>query len=220
MTDHSKLKHLAEEYLRLIDDPDEDLWAEARDAYEDAADADTVLALINECDALQYDISVANSVVNATKADNERLERRDQMLAEVGCEYCGGSGWVHRIDGECVGVCDSCPAYELNCTKHELSKLKDENEIARMRIKEMDLLFGRYILAMRAAVIEEEHGLGADGAMMWIYNSLVGPGQLPPEDATNAQAYFDAEIVAVDNGMQEVLAFHDARRAAKEASNV
>ncbi|WLG49138.1 hypothetical protein [Pseudomonas sp. FP1742] len=98
----------------------------------------------------------------------------------------------------------------------ERDKLKDENEVARMRIKELDLLFGRYILAMRAAVIEEEHGLGAEGAMMWIYNSLVGPGELPPENETLAQAYFDREIVAVDNGMQEVLAFHDARRAAKE----
>jgi hypothetical protein len=101
----------------------------------------------------------------------------------------------------------------------ERDKLKDENEVARMRIKELDLLFGRYIIAMRTAVIEEEHGLGAEGAMMWIYNSLVGPGELPPENETLAQAYFDREIVAVDNGMQEVLAFHDARRAAKEPSN-
>ncbi|MBM6442374.1 hypothetical protein JQF37_01870 [Pseudomonas sp. MIL9] len=96
----------------------------------------------------------------------------------------------------------------------ERDKLKDENEVARMRIKELDLLFGRYILAMRSAVIEEN----AEKGMEWIYNSLAGPGELPPEDETDAQAYFDREIVAVDNGMQEVLAFHDARRAAKEAS--
>lgn len=91
--------------------------------------------------------------------------------------------------------------------------LKDENEVARMRIKELDLLFGRYILAMRAAVIEEN----AEKGMEWIYNSLAGPGELPPEDETDAQAYFDREIVAVDNGMQEVLAFHDARRKGKES---
>lgn len=112
-------------------------------------------------------------------------------------------------------VCYSnCAGCEMQRLTDERDKLKDENEVARMRIKEMDLLFGRYILAMRAAVIEEEHGLGAEGAMMWIYNSLVGPGELPPENETLAQAYFDREIVAVDNGMQEVLAFHDARRAA------
>ena len=92
-------------------------------------------------------------------------------------------------------------------------ELLAENELARMRIKELDLLFGRYLLAMRSALIEEEHGKGPAAAMAWIYNSLAGPGELPPERETDSQAYFDREIVAVDNGMQEVLAFHEGRRA-------
>ena len=102
------------------------------------------------------------------------------------------------------------------CAGCEIERLKDENEVARMRIKELDLLFGRYILAMRAALIEEEHGLGSEGGMMWIYNSLVGPGELPPENETLAQAYFDREVSAIDKGMREIMAFHKARRAAKE----
>lgn len=92
-------------------------------------------------------------------------------------------------------------------------ELLAENELARMRIKELDLLFGRYLLAMRSALIEEEHGKGLAAAMAWIYNSLAGPGELPPEGETDSQAYFDREIVAVDNGMQEVMAFHEGRRA-------
>ncbi|WP_455910849.1 hypothetical protein [Pseudomonas putida] len=92
-------------------------------------------------------------------------------------------------------------------------ELLAENEFARMRIKELDLLFGRYLLAMRSALIEEEHGKGPAAAMAWIYNSLAGPGELPPEGETDSQAYFDREIVAVDNGMQEVMAFHEGRRA-------
>lgn len=102
-----------------------------------------------------------------------------------------------------------------DCARLELAKLKTENEVARMRIKELDLLFGRYIIAMRSAVIEDEHGKGPAAAMEWIYNSLVGPGQLPPEGETDSQAYFDRELVAVDKGMQEVMAFHDARRKHK-----
>lgn len=98
--------------------------------------------------------------------------------------------------------------------RNERDQLKAENELARMRIKEMDLLFGRYILAMRSALIEEEHGKGPAAAMQWIYNSLAGPGELPPEGETDSQAYFDREIIAVDDGMQEVMAFHDGRRAA------
>lgn len=92
-------------------------------------------------------------------------------------------------------------------------ELLAENELARMRIKELDLLFGRYILAMRSALIEEEHGKGPAAALAWIYNSLAGPGELPPEGETDSQAYFDREIVAVDNGMHEVMAFHEGRRA-------
>lgn len=103
-------------------------------------------------------------------------------------------------------------------TEREI-KLIADNQQVRMHIKELDLLFGRYLLGMRSAVIELEHGQGAEAAMRWIVNGLIGPGQLPPEDETDAQAYFDREIVAVNQGMEEVLAFHDARRVAKEASN-
>jgi len=132
----------------------------------------------------------------------ELLEARGRLMLGVEIER-------DQLRAEVAGLKTGYEAYErVN------AELKAENELARMRIKELDLLFGRYILAMRAAVIEEEHGLGAEGAMMWIYNSLVGPGELPPENETLAQAYFDREIVAVDNGMQEVLAFHEGRRAA------
>lgn len=93
-----------------------------------------------------------------------------------------------------------------------------DNEHARMRIKELDLMFGRYLLGMRAALIEQIHGKGPVAGMEWIYNGLRGPGELPPESETNAQAYFDREIVAVDAALEEVMAFFDARRAAKEVT--
>jgi len=143
-----------------------------------------------------------------------------QRLAEA-IESCTSipaedeAAWMRRTTGrkviEALEELENFKAEIPKWTEREI-KLIAENEVARMRIKEMDLLFGRYILAMRAAVIEEN----AEKGMEWIYNSLAGPGELPPEDETDAQAYFDREIVAVDNGMQEVLAFHDARRAAKE----
>lgn len=96
---------------------------------------------------------------------------------------------------------------------NENTVLKDKNAVAGMRIKELDLLFGRYILGMRSAIIEAAHGKGNAVGMAWIWNALAGPGQLPPDDETDAQAYFDREIVAIDEGMQEVLAFHEARGA-------
>ena len=104
------------------------------------------------------------------------------------------------------------------CSPEVVLALIDENEHARMRIKELDLLFGRYLLGMRSALIEQVHGKGHAAGMVWIYNALRGPGELPPESETDAQAYFDREIVAVDAGLEEVMAFFDARRAAKQVT--
>ncbi|MNG08470.1 hypothetical protein D3C84_918280 [compost metagenome] len=108
----------------------------------------------------------------------------------------------------------------LNVADQRVDDLETENAAlcqtakrSAMRIKELDLLFGRYLLGMRAAVIELDYGDGPEAAMRWIRNGLIGPGQLPPDDAFDAQAYFDREIMAVDAGMQEVLAFFDPKAA-------
>jgi hypothetical protein len=101
-----------------------------------------------------------------------------------------------------------------------IDQLKAENEALRMQVKELDLTFGRYLLGMRASVIEWQEGKGADDAMLWIWNGLRGPGELPPEGETQAQAYFDREVVKIDEGLEEVYAYRDKRRAenAKEKS--
>lgn len=152
------------------------------------------------------DVSVAPDVLLELIAENERLES-EAVYSAAGFDAARDE--IARLKAEVAGLKTGYEAYErVN------AEMKAEWEVARMRIKEMDLLFGRYILAMRSALIEEEHGKGAAAAMEWIYNSLAGPGELPPEGETDSQAYFDREIVAVDNGMQEVMAFHEGRRAA------
>jgi hypothetical protein len=98
----------------------------------------------------------------------------------------------------------------------EIAKLTAELRHASMQIKELDLMFGRHLVAMRSAVIEQERGKGVEVAMVWIFNTLSAPGQLPPEDATDAQAYFDKEIEPIDAGMQQVMAlFHPELFATK-----
>lgn len=158
--------------------------------------------------------------------ENERIKARLCV-----CRDCDGRGEIYSghssyqghnqppepdmdVCGTCGGDCVLGPLEDFESLAAERDQLKAENELARMRIKELDLLFGRYILAMRSALIEEEHGKGPAAAMEWICNSLAGPGELPPEGETDSQAYFDREIVAVDDGMQEVMAFHEGRRAA------
>jgi len=80
-----------------------------------------------------------------------------------------------------------------------------ERDAAQMRVKELDLLFGRYLLAMKAAVIDADQR-GDEEGMRWIYNSLAGPGELPAEDEIDAQAFFDREIKPINEAMAELLA--------------
>ncbi len=101
--------------------------------------------------------------------------------------------------------------------ERDVRSLLDEIQDLRMLVKEMDLMFGRYLLGMRAAVIEWQRGKGADAAMQWIWNGLRGPGELPPEEETQAQAYFDREVVKIEEGLEEVYAFFEKRRATKQA---
>ena len=97
----------------------------------------------------------------------------------------------------------------------ERDQVNAESQDLRMLVKEMDLTFGRYLLGMRAAVVEWQKGKGADAAMEWIWNGLRGPGELPPEEETEAQAYFDREVVKIEEGLEEVYAYRDKRRSEK-----
>lgn len=93
--------------------------------------------------------------------------------------------------------------------REDYDALLAERDAARMRVKELDLLFGRYLLAMKAAVIDADQR-GDEEGMRWIYNSLAGPGELPPDDEVDAQAFFDREIKPINDGLAEVMAYHRA----------
>ena len=50
------------------------------------------------------------------------------------------------------------------------------------------------LVVMQAAWIEWQRGAGANSAMQWIHNTLMGPGLIPDDDepyASEPQAYFD-----------------------------
>lgn len=50
------------------------------------------------------------------------------------------------------------------------------------------------VVAEQAAWIEWQHGAGAEDAMQWIENGLIGPGHIPDHDGKSAQEYFDANV--------------------------
>ena len=182
-------------------------WQSVRKAQEILAERDQLRA---EIAGLKTGYEAYERVNAELKAENERLERNRDMW----------KGQVERQAEELTALREEVTEWKdtvkfnEKCWSEERGTMIDKLQESRMRIKELDLLFGRHILAMRSALIEEEHGKGPAAAMEWIYNSLAGPGELPPEGETDSQAYFDREIVAVDNGMQDVMAFHEGRRAA------
>lgn len=131
---------------------------------------------------------------------------RWDLKGKVGSEYVLASEF-DRLAAEHEAFRISSGIKQAN-----LELAEERYRYAQMRIKEMDLLFGRYILAMRAAVIELDNGAGSDAAMAWIVNSLIGPGELPPDDEADAQGYFDREIAVVDAALAEVFEFFKVNR--------
>lgn len=92
----------------------------------------------------------------------------------------------------------------LEAAEKRIAGLEGENEYISKRFKEADLIVGRNLIAMRAAIIEWRATGDAKNGMAWIFNTLLGPGELPSENEKDAQAYFDREDEQLDNEMMEL----------------
>lgn len=138
--------------------------------------------------------------------------------SKCGCvmEYSDGGGEysdVHRIT-----PCNKhAHNNELKATEAQIAELKDENEYIRKRFKELDRMFGKNLLVMQAAIIEWRTTGDAKNGMAWIFNTLLGPGELPSEDEKDAQAYFDREYAPIDKELMELYDwFHEYHKRFKE----
>ena len=85
------------------------------------------------------------------------------------------------------------------------AELEAQNEYIRKRYQQLDLLIGKNILVMQAAIIEWQATGDAKNGLAWIYNTLFGPGELPDEAEKDAQAYFDRKDAPLD---EELMALH------------
>ncbi|HBT3659287.1 TPA: ead/Ea22-like family protein [Klebsiella pneumoniae] len=85
------------------------------------------------------------------------------------------------------------------------AELEAQNEYIRKRYQQLDLLIGKNILVMQAAIIEWQATGDAKNGLAWIYNTLFGPGELPDEEEKDAQAYFDRKYAPLD---EELMALH------------
>ncbi|STI86885.1 enterohemolysin 2 [Escherichia coli] len=66
----------------------------------------------------------------------------------------------------------------LEASEKRNAKLQSENAYIRNRYKELDLLIGKNILVMQAAIIEWQATGDAKSGLAWIYNTLFGPWRI------------------------------------------
>lgn len=93
---------------------------------------------------------------------------------------------------------------ELEAAEKRNAKLQSENAYIRNRFKELDLLIGKNILVMQAAIIEWQATGDAKSGLAWIYNTLFGHGELPDKSEKDAQAYFNRKYAPIDEKLMEL----------------
>jgi len=93
---------------------------------------------------------------------------------------------------------------ELEAKDKQIAELESDNAYIRNRYKELDLLIGKNILVMQAAIIEWQGTGDAKNGLAWIYNTLFGPGELPDESEKDAQAYFDRKYAPLDEELMNL----------------
>lgn len=88
--------------------------------------------------------------------------------------------------------------------ERRIAELESDNAYIKNRHKELDLLIGKNILVMQAAIIEWQGTGDARKGLAWIYNTLFGPGELPDESEKDAQAYFDRKYAPLDEELMNL----------------
>lgn len=109
---------------------------------------------------------------------------------------------------------------ELEAKDKRIAELTGENEYIRKRFKESDLLFGKNLLVMQAAIIEWQGTGDAKKGLAWIYNTLFGPGELPDEEEKDAQAYFDRKYGPLDEELMKLHRWFWEQSEAERAAGV
>ena len=109
---------------------------------------------------------------------------------------------------------------ELEAAEKSNAKLQSENAYIRNRYKELDLLIGKNILVMQAAIIEWQATGDAKSGLAWIYNTLFGPGELPDESEKDAQAYFNRKYAPIDEKLMELHKWFWEQSKAERAAGI
>ncbi|STK59674.1 prophage protein [Escherichia coli] len=188
--DHQALREAAEQAMH-------DDWGFDADLFHELVTPSIVLELLDE-----------------QERNQQYIKRRDQENEEIALTV--GKLRVELEAAENNLIDSECHVAELEealrdkqalleASEKRNAKLQSENAYIRNRYKELDLLIGKNILVMQAAIIEWQATGDAKSGLAWIYNTLFGPGELPDESEKDAQAYFNRKYAPID---EKLMALH------------
>ncbi|HIF3244448.1 TPA: ead/Ea22-like family protein [Salmonella enterica] len=203
---------------------------EKRDAeFIAAANPRTMLALLDENIQLQREKdameAVALALLDELKTAKSRITELEKIATDYALKFQKAQDALkyadllrkselevvenNLIDSEChVAELEEALRDKqalLEASEKRNAKLQSENAYIRNRYKELDLLIGKNILVMQAAIIEWQATGDAKSGLAWIYNTLFGPGELPDESEKDAQAYFNRKYAPID---EKLMALH------------
>ncbi|EMR5338810.1 TPA: ead/Ea22-like family protein [Escherichia coli] len=148
-----------------------------------------------------FNPKVALALLDERERNQQYIKRRDQENEEIALTV----GKL-RVD--------------LEAAEKRNAKLQSENAYIRNRYKELDLLIGKNILVMQAAIIEWQATGDAKSGLAWIYNTLFGPGELPDESEKDAQAYFNRKYAPIDEKLMELHKWFWEQSEAERAAGI
>ena len=161
-----------------------------------------------------FNPNVALALLDERERNQQYIKRRDQENEEIALTV--GKLRVELEAAENNLIDSECHVAELEealrdkqalleASEKRNAKLQSEYAYIRNRYKELDLLIGKNILVMQAAIIEWQATGDAKSGLAWIYNTLFGPGELPDESEKDAQAYFNRKYAPID---EKLMALH------------
>ncbi|EOT6038845.1 ead/Ea22-like family protein, partial [Escherichia coli] len=161
-----------------------------------------------------FNPNVALALLDERERNQQYIKRRDQENEDIALTV--GKLRVELEAAENNLIDSECHVAELEealrdkqalleASEKRNAKLQSENAYIRNRYKELDLLIGKNILVMQAAIIEWQATGDAKSGLAWIYDTLFGPGELPDESEKDAQAYFNRKYAPID---EKLMALH------------
>ncbi|ELO2717594.1 ead/Ea22-like family protein [Escherichia coli] len=161
-----------------------------------------------------FNPKIALALLDERERNQQYIKRRDQENEDIALTV--GKLRVELEAAENNLIDSECHVAELEealrdkqalleASEKRNAKLQSENAYIRNRYKELDLLIGKIILVMQAAIIEWQATGDAKSGLAWIYNTLFGPGELPDESEKDAQAYFNRKYAPID---EKLMALH------------